>query len=418
MRLQNTYIITLLVLASCFSTSLFAQTNSKFDPEGWLTSSATFKESIQESISLLKIAEASIKDSATAAQLQKLGYLAITKSRFSTTKTDKYQRSGYWMLSYPVAIKYGLMINGVIDERKNLEKSTNAAFHYWNDLVTEYKDDRLADLIFTESPIAISKYSSNSINYPIGYNQLVSSSRTLKKIKEVYQQSEENTLVGPVEPIVLVHSTKPLSFRVIHHFTQIPTSKLISLNPQWEANRYLPQYGELKLPTNYQQVFEKHMSAMEQQTRDDQILLVAAKTKRLSQLKGDIPDLKRYKPIRYKIKMGDNLGKIAQRYHVKISSLRSWNDLKNDRIYAGQRITIYVPINQKEEIVKASPKKPKKAKKTLQDGEYNRYTVKTGDTLWAISQQFDDVTADMIMEDNGINENISPGQVIKIRKIE
>ncbi|VAW29540.1 Membrane-bound lytic murein transglycosylase D precursor, partial [hydrothermal vent metagenome] len=129
----------------------------------------------------------------------------------------------------------------------------------------------------------------------------------------------------------------------------------------------------------------------------------------------NIPNLKTHKPIRYKVKAGDNLGRIAQRHHVKTSSIRAWNELKSDRIYAGQKLTIYVPMNQNIEVVKKAPKKVKKS--TIKRGEYQEYTVKTGDTLWAISQLFESVTADMIMEDNGIDENIAPGQVLKIRKL-
>lgn len=419
MWIPKIYTVVLIGVLSAFSSNLFAQTsNADVDFNNWLQPINAFEESIQQSISSLKLAEASIKDSVTAAQLERLGYLAVAQSGFTTSQSDKYQRAGYWMLSFPIAIKYGLIINCTIDERNDIEKSTQVAFHYWESLSTNYGYDSLADIVFTQSPIAISKYAYDSVNHRVGYDDLIASRKRLIMVKEVYVKSMNKITVGPIEATVLVKSTKPISFEAIHHYLQISTVKLTSLNPQWISNVYNPQYGLLKLPLNYKDLFTENIEEMEQRTRDDEVVLAAANNKRLAQLKGNIPDLRTYKPIRYKIKMGDNLGRIAQRYHVKISSIRSWNDLKNDRIYAGQRITIYVPINQKEEVVKASPKKTKKTKNNLLVGEYNQYTVKTGDTLWAISQQFNDVTADMIMEDNGINANISPGQVLKIRKTE
>ena len=47
------------------------------------------------------------------------------------------------------------------------------------------------------------------------------------------------------------------------------------------------------------------------------------------------------KPIYYKIKNGDTLGGIAQRYGVSVSKLRSWNSLRGNNIRAGKTLKIY-----------------------------------------------------------------------------
>ena len=45
--------------------------------------------------------------------------------------------------------------------------------------------------------------------------------------------------------------------------------------------------------------------------------------------------------IRYRIKSGDTLGSIARRYHVTVSNLKKWNNLRSDAIRAGRYLTIY-----------------------------------------------------------------------------
>ncbi|MCF6359947.1 MAG: LysM peptidoglycan-binding domain-containing protein [Cyclobacteriaceae bacterium] len=409
--------ITLIAFAlGCIYTPMQAQTSIQED-ELYNSPNYTsdFETEINQSILALRKAEFSLDDTVVANQLAEIGYLAITQSGFTVNKEDIQQRTGYWMLSYPVAIKYGLRINSIIDERKNLTKSTKAAYQYWQELNRIYANVDKADLVFIESAIAVAKYKSDSANHADRSESLIAKSEKLAQIKKTYQESSIKP-IGPEAPMVWVSSSKPISFEAIHHFTQILTSELSSLNPQWIDNVYDPQFGSLQLPLQYKEGFEKQVTEMEQKTRDTDILIIAANEKKIMQLKGNIPDLKSHKPIRYKVKSGDNLGRIAQRHHVKISSIRAWNELKSDRIYAGQRLTIYVRNNQKIEMAKKAPKKEKKP--VHKTGNFQEYTVQTGDTLWGISQLFDKVSADMIMEDNGIDENISPGQVLKIRKLE
>ena len=42
----------------------------------------------------------------------------------------------------------------------------------------------------------------------------------------------------------------------------------------------------------------------------------------------------------YTIKKGDNLGKIAKKYHVSVDSLMKWNNLNSDFIREGQKLKI------------------------------------------------------------------------------
>ena len=47
-------------------------------------------------------------------------------------------------------------------------------------------------------------------------------------------------------------------------------------------------------------------------------------------------------PIRYIVRKGDNLSKIARKFSVTLKELLAWNNLrKNDTIYPKQKITVY-----------------------------------------------------------------------------
>lgn len=47
------------------------------------------------------------------------------------------------------------------------------------------------------------------------------------------------------------------------------------------------------------------------------------------------------KAITYVVKKGDSLGKIAQKYNVKIKDIKKWNNLKSDFIREDQKLKIY-----------------------------------------------------------------------------
>jgi len=121
--------------------------------------------------------------------------------------------------------------------------------------------------------------------------------------------------------------------------------------------------------------------------------------------------------IIHKVKSGDVLGKIAEKYGVKISQLQEWNKLKGTNINIGQNLVVY-----KKKTTIGSPQPtvlkslPTVIGTNLEPETYIYYTVKEGDNLWDISLNYDDITPDDIMELNNIDENIKAGQVLKIKK--
>jgi membrane-bound lytic murein transglycosylase D len=46
-------------------------------------------------------------------------------------------------------------------------------------------------------------------------------------------------------------------------------------------------------------------------------------------------------PVVYKVKSGDVLGSIANRYGVTVNQLREWNDIRGTMIRAGQKLYIH-----------------------------------------------------------------------------
>ena len=111
----------------------------------------------------------------------------------------------------------------------------------------------------------------------------------------------------------------------------------------------------------------------------------------------------------YKVRSGDVLGLIAQRYRVRVSDIKKWNNLRSNTIRVGQNLAIWKAPGFSEERAKATPTQPV-------DVPANKiHVVRNGDTLWDISQMYKGLSIQKIKELNNLKSNtIKPGQKLRI----
>jgi len=81
--------------------------------------------------------------------------------------------------------------------------------------------------------------------------------------------------------------------------------------------------------------------------------------------------------IKYTVKEGDNLSKIAKNYGVAAEDIKKWNGITSSTIIVGQKLEIY--IDENGNLASSVSKKPQKGL---------TYTVKKGDTLEKIASSF------------------------------
>jgi len=117
--------------------------------------------------------------------------------------------------------------------------------------------------------------------------------------------------------------------------------------------------------------------------------------------------------VRYRVRSGDYLGKIARKYGVRVSQIKKWNGLRSNNLKIGQRLTIYP---RKVSSSKSKPKTSKVAKST-KPFTGKTYKVKSGDSLWSISQKFPGISVQNIKDWNDISGNtLKPGMQLKLSK--
>jgi len=115
----------------------------------------------------------------------------------------------------------------------------------------------------------------------------------------------------------------------------------------------------------------------------------------------------------HKVKNGESLGRIANKYGLSVTELKTYNKLKSNTIHPGDKLIVgkiqtTIPANE----AVASESNSAKGK----DLDFIFYTVKQGDTLWKIAQQHNGISVEEIMRLNNIKneKEIKPGQRIKV----
>lgn len=109
--------------------------------------------------------------------------------------------------------------------------------------------------------------------------------------------------------------------------------------------------------------------------------------------------------VHHTIRRGETLNSIATKYGVNLSSLRQWNDISGNKIFAGRKLKIYT---DKSPDYYAS-NNTGSTKSTLY-----RYRVKRGDTVSQLAEQFG-VSAAQIRNWNNMRDNkLVAGKTLKI----
>lgn len=379
---------------------------------------------------------------------KELKYMAVIESAFNPVAVSRAGAKGMWQFMYNTAKMYGLTINSFVDERLDPVKSADAAARYMRD----------AYRIFGDWNLAISSYNCGSGNvnkamrrsgsrefWPV-YNYLPRETRgyvpAFVGAMYAFTYYREHGLVPETDSMPVqvdtFHIRRMLHFQQVSALTGVSVEMLKKLNPQY-VHDIVPGTAKeeyvLRLPYQYTSKFIEN---------EDSVYAYNAKeyfspaTLQNIAVSGSASSQR----IAYKVKSGDYLGRIASRYHVTVKQIMEWNHLRNTNLRVGQVLYIYGKFNgpvaqssgasskssaassskgsaSSDGATRASSKgsaaTPPPADSAA-EGTYTVYVVKSGDSLYRISQDYPGVSADDIMKFNGIGTDIRPGMKLKIPK--
>ncbi|MFI2741713.1 LysM peptidoglycan-binding domain-containing protein [Zhouia sp. PK063] len=340
-------------------------------------------------------------------------YLAVVESALNPKARSRVGATGLWQFMFSTGRQFGLDVNSYVDERSDPLKSTEAACKYLSALYNVFGDWDLALAAYNSGPGNVTKAIRRSGGYKNYWNlrpylprETAGYVPAFYATMYLFEYAKEHGFT-PKKPQNIyfetdtIHMKKLITFEQISKVTNIDMEELQFFNPSYKLD-IVPFIKDkkyaLRLPISDVGKFVSNEDS-----------IYAYVDAELAKREKPLPELLKIDAkIRYRVRNGDYLGRIANKFGVRVSQIKRWNGLRNNNLRAGQRLTIY------PRKVPASPK-VSSSKKSSYSSSTKVYTVQNGDSLWSISKKFPGISIENIKEWNDISGNkLKPGMKLKM----
>jgi membrane-bound lytic murein transglycosylase D len=295
--------------------------------------------------------------------------------------SDQDGGSGMWTFSYAIAKKYSLVTNSYIDERRNPEKSADAAVSYFKDLNDIYQDWLKSIVAFRTGPInmnmAIHK-ANNTLDYARIHNMLSPEYQNAAVnymafwyIWNYYTDHKIIPVKYKLPDTDTIQVQREISLNAIAYNLNISEDVLRLTNSELRIDIVPMSYNikGLRLPKDKIAEYHQKQSILfppsvvvVDSTLGDSLIMdnpllvkpVRPEDNSNSQTQEEEEDENPKKPAKdsktvtiiYVVKKGDGLLLIADLFDCKTSDIKKWNGMRKDAIFKGQKLKIHVPKNK------------------------------------------------------------------------
>jgi membrane-bound lytic murein transglycosylase D len=304
-----------------------------------------------------------------------LALLPVIESAYNPTAYSPSDASGLWQLTLPTANAFKVKTNWWYDGRRDVRASTIAALDLleylyikmgknWNYAIAAYNSGEGRVL----NAIKRNKNNGKETNFwmlklPKETAHYVPQ---LMALADIIKHSDELGINLPAienkPQIAIVNIESQLDLNLAAEMAKISVDELKTLNPgllRWATAPMGPHL--LAVPAESAKSFNQSLASLE-------------------------PDA-RINWVRYKIKSGDSIGEIAQQFETSPTMIRNSNGIKGNNIVAGKFLII--PVASKDpDLASMSADQLLARKPVIQSSNQRQtYTVKSGDSLWAIANK-------------------------------
>jgi membrane-bound lytic murein transglycosylase D len=382
--------------------------------------------------------------------------LPVVESAYEPFAYSSSRAAGLWQFIPDTGRRFGLKRDWWYDGRRDVVESTRAALDYLQALHDQFDGDWL---------LAIAAYNvgENSVQRELDFNRangkpadfwhlrLPAETRAyvpkLLALKRLMAEPERYGLefaIIPNEPyFALIDTDSQIDLKIAAQLAGTSYDELVALNPgynRWATDPDGPH--RMLVPIDNADAFD---TALKTLGPDDRVRfashevsrketlpmiakqygttvaviskvndlkdgkVIAGQTLKIPEISGQLPDKvllaasrvdrpetdlggRKQHQIVYRVRAGETLSSIARRHGMPVSTLARLNDLgAQDTVVKGQRL-----------VIKASARRLRN--EGIASGRRLLYTVRSGDTVYSISHQFQ-VSVSQLKSWNGLNEH-------------
>ena|SRR6218665_2298468 len=379
-------------------------------------------------------------------------YLAVVESALNPRAVSRVGATGLWQFMYQTGKQYNLNINSYVDERSDPLKASNAATQYMTNMYKIFGDWDLVLASYNSGPGNVAK----AIRRSGGQQNYWNIRKHLPKETQGYLPAFLATMyifeyhkehgIKPDKAIANHFATdtvmikNAMTFKQISDLLDVPVAELQFLNPSYKREEVPYITGEkhfLRLPVSKVAVFTSNEDKIyafvkyESNKRERPYEGVLA-SRNNSNTDGVVSKVKYHK-----VRKGDSLSEISDKYGISMTNLKKWNHLRSNKAPMGKNLKIYtteavavatvekkvskpdtVSVKESSAIASNSAKVYKEEKVVSFKDIVKFHKVKRGDNLGEISDKYGVSVAEVKKWNKLKGSNIVPGKSLKIIKNE
>lgn len=342
-----------------------------------------------------------------------LALLPVIESSYNPMAVSRAQAVGLWQFIPSTGTHFNLRQTNFYDGRRDITASTNAALTYLTRLHDMFNGDWLLALAAYnagEGTVSRAIERNERLGLPTDYWNLPLPQETqdyVPKLLALSQLVNAPTIYGinlsPIanQPYFTSIRVKPgLDLSRVAALADLDEDELYQLNPAFKRKVTLDGPHHLLVPLDKADTLKAGVANM--QPIEIRPMVAAASTS----------------GAHYRVRKGDSLHSIAQRYRLSVAELKAANRLSANRLRNGQ--TLVIPGQPGRPTIE--PESPRQLAQVDRSkavpsarSSSRTYTVKSGDTLWQIAKKNDVDVADIKRWNKLDNHGVKPGQTLQLQ---
>ena len=253
----------------------------------------------------------------------------IVESGYSLQATSHAGAVGPWQFIRGTGQRYGLRIDGYVDERRDPEKATRAAAKYLRDLYDRFGDWHLALAAYNTGEGNIERIQENKGCddfwemrdrgfLPSETSEYVPKVIAAMEVAKSPKRYGIEVVKSPPTKFDTIQITRPISLQAVAQLSGSDVDTIKELNPALKRGVVPPDGYEVRLPEGTRDQFTVALASYQEPPP----MLFEARS-------GGT----------YTVRRGDTLGRIASRYGVSVASLMRANGVRGG-VRSGQQLQI------------------------------------------------------------------------------